>query len=133
VQWLQSLWPASLALALACAFEGPPTYDQSACWRARKAMETQVRDSAFDTRTALADLRARGDTLVQSFVVVYAEGPTEADLARFLSWHAYAFYPRPGEPWLQVAINVTRAELVAANARVDRVVPGELDVPCPGI
>ena len=90
-----------------------------------------MRAPSFDTQSALDQLRARDDTGAQSFVVVYVDGPTNDDLAQFRAWDAHAYFPRQGEPWLEVRITVNQAVVVATSVRVDRVVPGSLVVACP--
>jgi hypothetical protein len=125
------VWCPILTLVFACGHEPIPPRPAD-CLRAREAVTARLQDPAFDTDSALAELRARGDTLRQHFGVVYREGPTAADSARFAGWGAPFSQPYGGEPWLEVLMTLRQAEVVAASPRVARVVPGVIFVGCPG-
>ena len=126
---------AIFASTLACSNEAllPPPPPWEDCLRAREAIIAKILDPSFDTDSALADLRARADTLAQPFSIVYREGPTESDFARFRGWGAHVFQPYPEEPWLEVRMTLRQAEVIADNPRVQRVLPGVLYVSCPGL
>ena len=129
---LTPAWCFLLTLVSACGHEPIPPGPED-CLRAREAIIARLQDPAFDTDSALAELRARGDTLRQHFGVAYREGPTAVDSVRFAGWDAPFSQPYEGEPWLAVLMTLRQAEVVAAGPRVARVVPGVIFVGCAGI
>lgn len=119
----QPICLVACALLLACE---PSYLSSEPCLQEAQAIERQLRAPGYDTAEAFQQLRARGDTAAESFVVAYLEGPTDQDLALFRTWDAHAYFPRPDEPWLEVRITLEQAVLIAGTPNVDRVVPGSL-------